>query len=189
MKGIYVKTNSPDKGFNKTEPGSGGEITNIHYENIEIHNPLWWGIYIGPQQQKQPGGGGDGCMFYPIGGCQTQPLIHMSNVTLKDIRQHGGILPPGIVRCNSTLPCTGFVFDNVQASGWWSMLGLGYITENIFGTVTNSKPTPAFGTDDVVIGQNFVNSIIAQISEKLGKLAFEHITRVYFGKKIENQAK
>ena len=52
MKGIYVKTNSPDKGFNKTEPGSGGEITNIHYENIDIHNPLWWGIYIGPQQQK-----------------------------------------------------------------------------------------------------------------------------------------
>ena len=71
IKAIYVKTNSPDKGFNKTGPGSGGEITNIHYENLDIHNPLWWGIYIGPQQQKQPDGSGDGCMLYPIGGCQT----------------------------------------------------------------------------------------------------------------------
>ena len=48
IKAIYVKTNSPDPHFNKTGPGSGGEITNIRYENLEIHNPLWWGIYIGP---------------------------------------------------------------------------------------------------------------------------------------------
>ena len=47
IKGIYVKTNS---GKTKSMlPGSGGEITNITYENIHIHNPMWWGIYIGPQ--------------------------------------------------------------------------------------------------------------------------------------------
>lgn len=50
FKAIYVKTNP-----GTTEsmlPGSGGEITNIVYDNIEIHHPIWWGIYIGPQQQK-----------------------------------------------------------------------------------------------------------------------------------------
>lgn len=41
VKGIYVKTN----------PGSGtGEIRDIHYENVKIHFPVWYGIYIGPQQ-------------------------------------------------------------------------------------------------------------------------------------------
>ena len=46
FKALYIKTNS-----GKTEsmlPGSGGEITNIVFDNIEIHNPIWWGIYIGP---------------------------------------------------------------------------------------------------------------------------------------------
>ena len=41
FKAIYVKTN----------PGKGsGEINNILYENIKIHEPIWWTIYIGPQQ-------------------------------------------------------------------------------------------------------------------------------------------
>ena len=43
LKAIYVKTN----------PGNGtGEIKDILYENIKIHFPVWWNIYIGPQQQK-----------------------------------------------------------------------------------------------------------------------------------------
>ena len=41
FKAIYVKTN----------PGSGsGEIKYILYENINIYFPIWWNIYIGPQQ-------------------------------------------------------------------------------------------------------------------------------------------
>ena len=75
-------------------------------------------------------------MTYPIGGCETQPLVTMSNITLNNIRQYGSILPPGIIRCNETNPCTGFVFNNVQATGWWQHLGLGYITEHIDGVVT-----------------------------------------------------
>ena len=48
FKAIYVKTNP---GTTKSMlPGSGGEISNIVYENIEIHLPIWFGIYIGPQQ-------------------------------------------------------------------------------------------------------------------------------------------
>lgn len=40
LKAIYVKTN----------PGTGtGEIKDILYENIKIHFPVWWNIYIGPQ--------------------------------------------------------------------------------------------------------------------------------------------
>lgn len=63
IKAIYVKTN----------PGHGtGEITNILYENIKMRDPIWWAVYIGPQQQKQPGGAGPGCMIYPLDpDCET----------------------------------------------------------------------------------------------------------------------
>ena len=148
-------------------PGSGGEITNIVFDNIEIHNPIWWGIYIGPQQQKQPGGSGDGCMFYPLGGCETQPLISMTNVTLSNIRQYGTILPwPGIVRCNETAPCTGFVFDNVHSTGFWSFFGFNYITENIIGTVTNSKPAPVFNEADAFSQNSLGNSFGPMMIDK-----------------------
>lgn len=58
FKAVYVKTNPGDSGS--------GIIENILYENLKVTNPLWWGIYIGPQQQKQPDGGGPGCMLYPL---------------------------------------------------------------------------------------------------------------------------
>lgn len=48
FKAIYVKSNP---GTTHTMlAGSGGEITGIHYENFEIYKPVWWAIYIGPQQ-------------------------------------------------------------------------------------------------------------------------------------------
>ena len=40
LKAIYVKTNPGD--------GGSGEIVNILYENIKIHFPVWYNIYIGP---------------------------------------------------------------------------------------------------------------------------------------------
>jgi len=42
LKGIYIKPN----------PGSVGDgiISRITYENIVINKPIWWSIYIGPQQ-------------------------------------------------------------------------------------------------------------------------------------------
>ena len=84
-------------------------------------------------------------MLYPlIPHCETQPLINMYNITLRNIYSKGGLLPPGIIRCNETNPCTGFVFDNVQMDGWYNDYGLGYITENVQGVVINSYPDPGF---------------------------------------------
>jgi polygalacturonase len=42
FKAIYIKTNPGEEGS--------GTIKNITYENIDIDTPIWWGIYIGPQQ-------------------------------------------------------------------------------------------------------------------------------------------
>ena len=47
LKAVYIKTNPGTT--TSMLPGSGGKVTNIHYENLEIHHPIWWSIYIGPQ--------------------------------------------------------------------------------------------------------------------------------------------
>ncbi len=64
LKAIYIKPN-PAK---YDEPKATGTIANVTYEDIEIHDPLWWSIWIGTQQQHQPGEkSGTGCSFlYPL---------------------------------------------------------------------------------------------------------------------------
>mmetsp|Transcript_7260 Transcript_7260/g.5528 ORF Transcript_7260/g.5528 Transcript_7260/m.5528 type:complete len:197 (+) Transcript_7260:828-1418(+) len=136
IKAVYVKTNPGDKGS--------GIIANILYENFEAHFPIWWGIYIGPQQQKQPDGSGPGCMFYPLGPCETQPRITVQNITLRNMEFEHSLLTPGIIRCNETNPCTGFTFDNVHMNAWYTDTDHGFITENVYGTVIDSYPDPGF---------------------------------------------
>ena len=84
-------------------------------------------------------------MFYPYGSCQTIAEVGIFNVTLRNVETNGGLLWPGVIRCNETIPCTGFVFDNVKHHTWWSLIGWNYFTENVYGTVIDSKPEPDFG--------------------------------------------
>ena len=68
FKAIYVKSNPGDNGK--------GLIQDITYRHITIHTPLWYPIWIGPQQQQQPGDHqGTGCsFFYPLNRtCATNP--------------------------------------------------------------------------------------------------------------------
>lgn len=77
LKGIYVKTNPGDVGT--------GLVENIYYYNFTMTRPIWWAIYIGPQQMKEPDGDGPGCMLYPFdkkGTCTTQPRVTLRNITL-----------------------------------------------------------------------------------------------------------
>ncbi len=77
FKGIYVKTNPGDAGT--------GLIQDIYYQNFTMDRPIWWAIYIGPQQMKEPDGDGPGCMLYPFdkkGTCATQPRVTLRNITL-----------------------------------------------------------------------------------------------------------
>ena len=83
--------------------------------------PHWWAIYIGPQQMKEPDGGGPGCMLYPYdpkGTCRTQPRITMRNITLKNVMVNNSLFFPVVIRCNETNPCTGFNFENVTTDKW-----------------------------------------------------------------------
>ena len=138
MKAIYVKTNPGDVGT--------GQITDILYERIKIHFPVWWNIYIGPQQQKEPDGRGPGCMFYPFGGdCETQPRIDVRNITLRNLTSTGGFLPPGVIRCNETNPCKDINFENVDIRGWWEYMHWTFISEYADGNIKSAYPDPSIG--------------------------------------------
>ena len=144
LKAIYVKPN----------PGTHGKglIANVLYENIEIHNALWWAIWVGTQQQNQPGAGADtGCsFFYPLPGakCPTDPLVTVDSLILRNINIYGGALSPGILICNATNPCTNFVFDNVNVYNRSHFpVAEGYMCRHIEGYAKNSNIYPNCLTD------------------------------------------
>jgi hypothetical protein len=112
LKAIYIKTN----------PGSNGSgvIEDIRYENLRIHGALWWTIWIGPQQQNQPGENttSTGCNFlFPyVPQCPTQPRVSLKHITLRNITAVN-TLPlfqsPGVILCNRTNACDHFLFEDV----------------------------------------------------------------------------
>jgi hypothetical protein len=86
-------------------------------------------------------------MFYPLNKhCDTQPRITISDITLRNITSTGSILPAGILRCNSTNPCTNFRFEDVKLTSFlWDLIGEGFITEYVEGTHNNNVfPDPKF---------------------------------------------
>lgn len=137
IKAIYVKTNPGEDGT--------GEISDILYENIKIYQPLWYAIYIGPQQQEQPDGTGPGCMIYPFKGCKTQPLVPLTNITLNNISSTGGILTPGVIRCNQTRPCSVNLRNIHYERSWWTAFNGSFITEYVDGEVDNVNIPVRFG--------------------------------------------
>ena len=83
-------------------------------------------------------------MLYPIGGCETQPRIDVQNITLRNIESRGGFLPPGVIRCNASNPCT-VNLENVDIRGWWEVFNWSFISEYVDGNVVDTYPDPGFG--------------------------------------------
>lgn len=142
FKAIYIKSNPGD--VNGT-----GSITNILYENFQVTGAIWWPIYIGPQQQQQPDGGGPGCMTFPLKHCPTNPLVSMRNITLRNIDMQDTIaIYSGAIRCNRANPCTEFHFQNVNVVPNKSIIRLNkkfrYYCENISGTSRDVSPNLCF---------------------------------------------
>lgn len=142
IKAIYVKTNPGHTGS--------GIIDGITYENIYAKSPLWWSIYIAQQQQDQPGGVDTNCsFFYPLGNsssstCAANPLITISNIVLRNITMEDAVLSAGLILCNATNPCNGFVMDAVNISSLTNWpVSAGYMCTSAAITTSNSFPVPA----------------------------------------------
>lgn len=133
FKAIYVKTN----------PGWSGNgiINNITYRNITASGSIWYPLWIGPQQEKQPGRPGTGCSFeFPIVmNCSTQPRVTVSDIFLEDITFVNGHNLPGVLLCNETNPCTNFQFNNVKNTGFFEVQK-DYYCDYVSGSSSNSLP-------------------------------------------------
>lgn len=145
LKALYIKPNPGTQGT--------GIIDNIVYENIEIDHALWWTIYVGPQQQNQPGGdSGTGCNFLfpfvPI--CPTQPLVSITNIVFRHVHAVE-TLPlfegPGVFLCDPANPCKDIVFDDVTNTVFTGTLEDIYAALPIFYIPGIVFPTPMRSDD------------------------------------------
>jgi polygalacturonase len=135
IKGVYVKSNPGDVGS--------GIITDITYRNLTVDGSLWYPIWIGPQQEQQPGTKGTGCSFlYPIvKECPTNPRVSITNITLENVSLTGGVTLPGVILCDPTTQCTGFVFENVTNTGAF-LVQSDYVCANAHGVDVGNTPSP-----------------------------------------------
>merc|ERR1712070_198424 len=119
-KGVYIKS---DPGCGKGTNVDGEEvdktsiIEDITYEDISIERPFWWSVFIGPQQQQEPGSAlGDKCALqYPLlhSQCPTQGCTTFKDITLRNVHIKDPLLSPGFILGNSTNPMQNLTFDNV----------------------------------------------------------------------------
>ena len=108
IKFIYIKT-----GNMHDATSTQGYITNITYRNMKASDALLWPIYIGPQQQKEPDGTGDG-LWPPVNPFVDIRDIFFENITIH-MRTH--YTKYGVLRCDITNPCTNLQFKKVIIKG------------------------------------------------------------------------
>ena len=143
LKALYMKPNPP-----KGDPGGdSGRIANVLYEDVEIHDALWWPVWVGTQQQQQPGSAGTGCSFlFPLfnSSCPLDPQVTVANITLRRVTVYNGLLAPGVLMANESNPGTGFVWDEVVAINASTFPFTGYLVKNVFGRAEGgTTPVPA----------------------------------------------
>ena len=121
-KGIYIKSNGNDCLDGKTS-----QLTNLHFEDFHIKDPWWYSIWIGPQQQNEPGSdlGLDCALIYPLhdSQCPTQGCSDFENITLKNILIENPLMSPGVILGNETNPMRNLVFNNVTVTQDSSVMG------------------------------------------------------------------
>ena len=116
-KGVYVKSN----GDPCTDGVSSSQISNIFYEGIHIIKPVWWAVWVGPQQQSEPyekdENSGKCSLLYPINPhCPAPACADFINITLKDIVIEDPLMSPGIIMGNVSNPMDVH-FVNVTVTG------------------------------------------------------------------------
>jgi hypothetical protein len=119
-KGIYVKSN-PTCGVERDRHGKltakTSLIEGITFEDVAITRPFWWAIWIGPQQQHEPGSdlGRKCALVYPIdSSCPTQGCATFGNITLRNVLIDDPLLSPGVILGNASNPMRELAFEDVQ---------------------------------------------------------------------------
>lgn len=138
FKGIYLKSRPGDEGHT-------GEITDILYENIQIHNASQWAIWIGPQQAGFKGACSLLWPFVPGAACPIPSGITWNNIILRNITLYDPQTSPGVIIGNSSNPMQNILFDNVfvRNPGMRPWGDKYYACSNVQGTAQgHTEPQP-----------------------------------------------
>ena len=121
-KGLYVKSN-PACGRSLDRRGrwveKSGLIEGVTYEDVMILRPWWWAVWLGPQQQHEPGQrlGGKCALTYPlVATCATQACVTFANLTLRRVFIDSPALSPGVIMGNRSNPMANLTFDGVRVA-------------------------------------------------------------------------
>merc|ERR1712232_874923 len=157
-KGVYIKSNPTCA----ADGSKSAIIQDIVYEDVDIVQPKWWAIWIGPQQQHEPGQPlGDRCaLSYPIDShCPTQGCVTFKNITLRRVTVTDPWLSPGVLLGNegSALDVT---FDKVKVKYTGEMGGrfpfgrhlkCGHVDLKVLSDGEKSSDTPTCEADEIVV--------------------------------------
>ena len=88
-----------------------------------------------------------GCsFFFPLGNttCPTQPRVPITRLALRNVTVSGGVLSPGLLRCDPAGPCTEWDWESVRVtnSSDWPM-GDAFLCQAVSGRVAgDNSPVP-----------------------------------------------
>jgi len=120
-KGIYIKSNGNDC------QGKTSQLTNLLFEDFVIIDPFWYAIWIGPQQQHEPGSdlGLDCALIYPLhdSQCPTQGCSDFENITFRNVEIVNPKLSPGAIMGNVSNPMRNIYFEDVVVKQDSKVLG------------------------------------------------------------------
>jgi hypothetical protein len=101
-------------------------------------------------------------------------LVPVTNLQLTNVLFKDALLSPGVLRCNASGPCTGWVWDNVQSStlSGWPLDGNNYLCaalpdavfNNVNGRCVNST---ALSLQDSMNQMFVANRFLAQLWRRL----------------------
>lgn len=115
---------------------------------MNLLGSVWMPIYIGPQQEQQPGQGSEGCSwFYPIvDQCATNPAVQISNILLENVTLVDSLLWPGVINCDKDRKCLNMRFINVYSAGLYIIQPI-YECHHAEGVKINSNYLPLLCMD------------------------------------------
>ena len=142
IKLIHIKSESEPADEPDATTVRSALIESIVYSNITATGSVMWPIYLGPQQQNEPDGTGEGWFDVPI-----DDRVTIRNISFLDVTVTGNHVKAGLIRCNSSNPCLGISFDNVRIQGGMSEMSGGFICDErhaAFGTYDrDTSPSPS----------------------------------------------
>ena len=122
--------------------------------DLEISDPIWYTVYVGPQQTFFQSEGKSGCSLYPLTtDCPMNALVTISDLTLRHVHSTAGYNPiPGVLHGNASNPLRNIRFEDVtiksrqggnylNESAWAE--DRDFVCENVVNsTAVNSHPSP-----------------------------------------------